>query len=827
MNSVRGFATRDLEFWNPRRWQLRVVFERCRTWVLATRRRRWTVGLSVAVLVLFVFPGILGAVATAQSEPESVVSSTNSALGWMDVKDSSGVELSDYQFVTDPGSVLSPGQTVISLILNLEFAGYMVIVTTAIWLVGFALSFRWLDMFGSALAGAAEGMTGSVATPMVLATAVSAGALCVGWFVVRGFHVKATMQVVTMVGLAIIGPVFLAHPLEEVLSSDGLLAQGRNVGIAVAAGMNGDTTSDPATLVITMQGDLADNFARRPLQVWNFGHVIDERPACAMAWSAGTNAGNADQVRNGLRMCGDASAYSAAENPTVGQIGAGLVVLASGTVLVLFAVYLSLKVMHAALDTIYHGFMSIFGFAAGGFIYGPTQTFLVRNVIDGIVAGFKMAAFTVFLGGYLLFVANLFEQARGQVMAVFIIGAIVELVAISQLKRLSLSIDGANDWISNRVALTMQGTPNLRGAGPGGFQAAIGMGSATMGRAGGAVGGGGAGFAALAALGAINTIGHSPITEWIMGKTPMPFSPYSRLRKKSQLLQMRNQVEFAEESKIQYLKLRQGSVFARRAIDNPDVFRLKSTHPNVTEPKLVGRLHESSAAGIGGLNTARGIQASLDSFFEDGGGGAGDAFAALVGAGHTDYAAMERGVAARLFVDNNREDEPHVFLPIAKAQAAMLGFQDNRDAASLSQLEMSVIRYRKAHNGGVTLDDNQQKFVRAHMADQKKSTLTNLQEIAAGGKVDHYPGTSTPISKEDAGRMLTWISNEHAKETVTALDSLMGLRPDQLELGQKLGDQHVAAVRKALASAADNDFWQSGSNRSGLNSPHPRNQSLP
>jgi hypothetical protein len=34
---------------------------------------------------------------------------------------------------------------------------------------------------------------------------------------------------------------------------------------------------------------------------------------------------------------------------------------------VLFAAYLGLKIIKAALDASYHGFMSIFGFAAGGF----------------------------------------------------------------------------------------------------------------------------------------------------------------------------------------------------------------------------------------------------------------------------------------------------------------------------------------------------------------------------------------------------------------------------------------------------------------------------
>lgn len=42
-------------------------------------------------------------------------------------------------------------------------------------------------------------------------------------------------------------------------------------------------------------------------------------------------------------------------------------------------------------------------------------------------------------------------------MAVFVIGAIVELVAFSQLRRLSKNLRKGNDWVANRFALATQG----------------------------------------------------------------------------------------------------------------------------------------------------------------------------------------------------------------------------------------------------------------------------------------------------------------------------------------------------------------------------------
>jgi hypothetical protein len=470
---------------------------------------------------LFIFPGALGAVATAQNEAASAAATSEiDGLSWMNIRDSSGVPLASYTFATDRGGVLNPGATVLWAILGLEFIGYMTIVTTAIWLIGYALSFRWLDWFGSALRGVANALTGQIATPTMLVTAAAIGAFFVAWFIVRGYHAKAATQGVMMVGVAVLGPLFLADPLADVLSSNGLLAQGRNLGISVAAGLNGNSSPNPSQLVVTMQEDLADNFARRPLQVWNFGHVVDERPSCREAWSAGVLSGDEGRIKNGMKTCGDGAAHAKASNPSMGQVGTGLLLLLGGGTLVLFAVYLAVKVMRAALDTIYHGFMTIFGFAAGGFVYGPTQTFLVRNLVDGVVAAARMAAFTIFLGIYTLFLGNLFQQARGQVMAVIVVAGAVEVVAISQLKRLDQSLSRGNDWMANRFAMAIQG---VRAPSAGGGGSALGMGSA---RAAGAL----PGF--VTGLGALNTINMSPATAWLAGATVNPLNPLSRGRKR-------------------------------------------------------------------------------------------------------------------------------------------------------------------------------------------------------------------------------------------------------------------------------------------------------
>ncbi len=434
-------------------------------------------------------------------------------VAWTNIRDSSGVALADYLFVTDQGGVTDPGATVIWVIVGMEFVGYMVIVTTAIWFIGYVLGFRWADLFGSALRGVAEALTAQIATPVVLVVAASIGAFFVAWFVVRGFPAKATAQILTMLTVAVAGPVFLADPLAHALSADGILAHGRDLGISIAAGLNG-STAEPGGLIATLQADMADGFARRPVQVWNFGHVIDGRPACAAAWSAGMTAGDDDEARAGMARCGDSVALDAMEHSGMGQIGTGLLLLAAAAILLAFAVLLAGRILRATLDAVYHGFRAIFGFAAGGFVYGPTQTALVRDIVDIGIDGVRMLAYTIFLGVYLLFVTDLLVQAQGGVLAVLVIVAVVEIVAIAQLSRLTKGLTRGSVEITNRIARTLQ--------------AAHSRGGTTLGTSTAPAGGGGTGLGFVAGLAALNTVNNSPVTAWLAGRTVAPLSPLAR-----------------------------------------------------------------------------------------------------------------------------------------------------------------------------------------------------------------------------------------------------------------------------------------------------------
>lgn len=503
---------------------MRLVFHSGRTChsdkVMSPWLRR-VVRATAVTAILLVVPLVIGAFADAQGTMAARHLTVN-VLDWTNVHDSSGVKLSDYLFVTSDGSLFRPAQTLLIILLRLEFLGWWILLTLSIWLIGWVLSFAWLNTLSHVMDGVSHSLVHQFATAPVMFAAATFGAFFVAYFVARGFYGRATRQIVVMMVVALTGLIFLAEPLGLVLGPNGALMKGRDFGVAVAAGLNGNPNPDPRAVVASMQSTLTDGFARHPLQVWNFGHVLDGHGSCGASWSSGMASGDAALVRVGLQSCGDSEAFNAVTNPnmsdTLVMLGSGALLLVFGFILMAFAVSLSVRIMWLAFDTVEHGLMAIFGFAAGGFVYGPTQTFLIRNLVDCVFAGLRVAAYTIFLGVYVLFLGNLFRESGGQVLWVLMLASMVEVVAFLQIHRLSAAMDRGGQWVAARFARATQG-PETGGGQGGGGRSSAGVGSHAL-----------TGLHLLAMMTAMNTMNTNPVVEWLSGGGTTAFSPLARGR---------------------------------------------------------------------------------------------------------------------------------------------------------------------------------------------------------------------------------------------------------------------------------------------------------
>ncbi|MBF6224242.1 hypothetical protein IU470_03795 [Nocardia abscessus] len=585
-------------------------------------------------------------------------------VAWMDIRDSSGVPLSNYMFVTDHDGLLDPEGAGKSMVLGLEFTVFMLIVISAIWVTGFVMSFQWLDWLGKPLETVTERFADQFATPLMLTVSVAIGAVAVAWFVVRGYQAKATAQVLTMLVVAVIGATYLVHPLAYVLASDGLLVRGRDVGISVAAGLNGNPAPDSGMIVAGLNSTLADNFARHPLQIWNFGHIVDDVPPCRLAWSSGVAAGNETQVARGLRNCGDSYASTKIKNPSVGQIGTGLMLLVFGAILLLFQCYFAMKVLLAALSAVLHALLAIFGFAAGGFIYGPTQTFLVRNLVGMVADSASMVVYTIFLGCYLLALDSVFRADPAGGMAIIFVGGMLLIAGFVLLRRLDRSLLGGQSRIVERVRAAVAGTPGaISGATTGMDESGI-RNSLSPGKL---------ASTGMRILTDFQMLNSHPVTSLVF-RRPNPFTYFSKASQAMNYLNYEMLLGNVPDSAARgwMARLTQG----------------KNAHD------------EAARAAVdewGGLNP-RAAAAAISSVIDLGGDG-GDATGSLRVAG------FSAGMTARAIRANRRvlmaaEENPVAYAPLARAAAALeladiaREFTADESAAYIAQLEESANTFR-------------------------------------------------------------------------------------------------------------------------------------
>lgn len=712
-----------------------------------------------ALIVLPMAPG-----ATAQTDTAVSDSSATATLGSGVITDSSGVPLDDYVFATNHGSLFNLQDIGMSTVDEIDFGIWEKELEWSEEVNHAAITGGVPQAIGTVLAKVTDRFSSQLAISSLLVVCVAIGAFFVAYFIIRGFHAKATMQVVTMLIVAIIGPIFLAHPLADTLSSNGLLYQGRNLGISLAAGFNGTPTADPDVLQASMQSDMVDKFGRYPLQVWNFGHVVDDSPACKAAWTAGAKASDEDKIKNGMKSCGDSAAYALASHPTAGQMGQGFIMVIVGFLELLFQCYLFWVIVWAFFRAIWAAGCAIVGFAGSGFIYGPPQIFLVRSVVEGFVAAFAMVGYIALDGGYELFVGDLFDVAQGQTMVVMILSALVPIVAFTQLKRMRKAMESADEFVANRLG---QATQGASGGGGGGGRA-LGMGNAGAGNS-------LHGFKLMAGLTAANALSSNFAFEWLAGATPNFLHPFARGKKLSD--------KASSDAIKTYAFLRGPNNANVQGLMSREMYRLAAV---------------DGARAYGGTNSALGASAAISNV-RNHGGSLEAAYAAMIAGGFTDeHIAREAerswGMAEEAATSTPLSDHNLALMLTATDRASMsarrFALRDPHQsidevAADFGTMEAAVHRYRRFHRGGVTLRPEDQEIAERYFANPDRRRIEALQELsgysptATGRNLDParfgnaIPAELQNMSPETAHRVMSWITNEGAKNAFEAGQQLM------------------------------------------------------
>ena len=184
-----------------------------------------------------------------------------------------------------------------TFVLTAEAGLFVGIVALALWVMKITVSSYWLTVIGEIARAVAGAVIRSPPQVGLLVLAVPVGVFIGVVTVRRGEAGRGATMILIALTLPAASVAVFADPAGEMYGPDGLLAFGRRVGFSVAeaATHNGPLGRRRAARRWTsLTASLITHTVREPLQLWNFGHVVDRVGGCGAAWSAAVRGGAPD-----------------------------------------------------------------------------------------------------------------------------------------------------------------------------------------------------------------------------------------------------------------------------------------------------------------------------------------------------------------------------------------------------------------------------------------------------------------------------------------------------------------------------------------------------
>ena len=399
-------------------------------------RRAW-------LMVQMLWTGALTALVTA---PQASAAGFANAVGWTGITDTTGQPIGSYfigtvsmlDAVKEQGSdmsMLDPSSWVPGLADRVQIAltysqlatllglccGFLVVVCAlGIWFIKFALGSVWLGWLGALAAPIAASLAHFVQTynifPLSVVLCLAVGGILCYW---RGFATGAAVMVSAYLVLLLIW-VFLRDPIDELVGEHGLLAVARSLGFQISLGVGnngslGGGNVDSQTTVLSQW--MATVLVRHPIQIANFGEVIDNYSGCAEAWNAALNrgsgvtgpaaavAGSASGPVQAMEQCGRMEAVAHARQLSGETVGLMFFMNCIVLVLLLLLCYMGCEVIRIGFLTFWH-ILVLIPASAVAVAPGPQRQYAKRTAVKLLVHGVEMLFATAAFGVVLVVMSH-------------------------------------------------------------------------------------------------------------------------------------------------------------------------------------------------------------------------------------------------------------------------------------------------------------------------------------------------------------------------------------------------------------------------------------
>jgi hypothetical protein len=249
-------------------------------------------------------------------------------------------------------------------ILTAEAGIFVGIIAVSLWVMRLTISTYWLTVFGEI----AKAVTTAVITVTtrwgLVGITVPLGVFLGVLAIRRGEAGRGATMILLAIAMPALALAVFSDPAAMMYGPDGLLMFGRRMGFSTAQAFthNGAISGGGFTgQVDTLTSSLITHVVREPLQVFNFGHVVDRVGGCGAQYSAALTQGGAapslqpssDGPVKAMARCGDIAAVHYAQNLDGTNVFVGLVLVFAAMLFGWFMISAGASVFMVSVKAIY------------------------------------------------------------------------------------------------------------------------------------------------------------------------------------------------------------------------------------------------------------------------------------------------------------------------------------------------------------------------------------------------------------------------------------------------------------------------------------------
>lgn len=421
--------------------------------------RRWVAravaAVCTAVLLMLVRAQVAAA---APMDGSGQLGQTPPTLSWIQLTDSHGISVWNFEMSLDRGGVTSPDKFFWASVVDGSWGVYRSWSALALWFLDWVLSFDWLHVIAAPLLSTGAALQSVVDRIGAVPTLLTICAIVVVGWMAKGRYATGIWELAVSLIIASLATGVFAAPVQMVAGQDGLIMKAQTTGLQLsgelAAGRSGGT-ADPTKLRRQMTGQLVDTFVRQPTEMINFGRVLDGGK-CEKTYNdviAQGPYGSESTIRDKVGAC-DAALGDYASQPSAGMALGSMVFMPASLVILLLAAMLGGSVIAAACYALFQSLKMILALVTA-LLPGEARGSLFVTVAETAISLLIIIFTTVFLSVFLLVIQQMFKaSAASSVPRTFVIVDILLVVGViiywRERKRLKESAQRFAQWMSKR-----------------------------------------------------------------------------------------------------------------------------------------------------------------------------------------------------------------------------------------------------------------------------------------------------------------------------------------------------------------------------------------